>query len=134
MENNEGITEERVKAEFKELMLCIKSERAKKFPIKGKELAKKLDKTINYLSAIENGNEFPSMKLFLSYLMLCNFDISPLKKLKIKSDGSHYFGLSSKRVELIEKILSLDEVQLSFLLEQARIAEVFKLKQKKSLE
>lgn len=121
-----------VKSEFKEIMLCLKTERSKSFPIKGKDLAEMLSKTVNYFSAVENGNEFPSMKLFLSYLMLCNFDISPLKNLKIRElEEGNPSELSTRRVELIEKILGLNEAQLGFLLEQAKIAEVFKLRQRK---
>lgn len=129
------ITEEEIKAEFKEIMLCLKAERNNKFPIKGKDLAEMLSKTVNYFSAVENGNEFPSMKLFLSYLMLCNFDITPLKSLKIQDSeqgDEDKVGLSSKRVELIETILGLNEAQLGFLMEQAKIAKVFNLRQKKN--
>lgn len=131
---NQGriITEEMVKSEFKEIMLCLKNERLKGFPVKGKDLASMLGKTVNYFSAVENGNEFPSMKLFLSYLLLCDFDTSPLKKLKVRAaneDGSN--ALTGKRVELIQKILDLDEAQVGFLLEQAKISEAFKVRKVK---
>ena len=135
MSDNDGsISDGEIKAEFKELMLCLKAERSKKFPIKGKDLAMKLSRTVNYISAVENGNEFPSMRLFLNYLMLCNFDISPLKDLKIKSDGGNYPALASKRVELIEKILGLGESQIGFLLEQVKISKNFRLKQKNPVD
>lgn len=131
MNNQDNDIEHKIKSEFREIMLCLKTERNSKFPIKGKELALKLSKTINYVSAIENGNEFPSFKLFLNYLLICNFDISPLKKLKIKeSNNSKDENLASKRAELIEKTFSLSEDQISFVLEQIKLSENYKLKQK----
>lgn len=121
--------EKNVAALFKKIMHRCRQERKEKTNTTVRELAKKIDKTENYVSSIENGREFPSLKTFLHYLLVNNFDIEPLLKLSIKNDCST--TKSSKKFELVDKIYSLDEDQVIYLVEQAKIAEEFKFKTKK---
>lgn len=122
-------TEKELKLIFKELMLSLKSERLNYFPIRSYDLAKKLDKTVNYINAVENGNEFPSMKLFLSYLYICQFDFSQLKLLKITPDTTTEMPpLVEKRSLILSKMLKMSEKQLDFINQQIEILNFFKIK------
>ena len=70
------------------------------------------------------------MKTFLSYLILVGFDTTPLTRLKIAKE--EYKSETNKdKANLCEKIYSLDADQVSFILEQTKVAEAFKVKSRK---
>ena len=115
---------------FKMMMSRCRQERKNKTDSTVREVAKKLGKTENYLSSVENGREFPSLKTFINYLLINNFDIEPLLKLSI-SEESDSMDLTTQKSELADKIYSLNEDQVIYMVKQAEIAEGFKLKSKK---
>ena len=94
-----------------------------------RELAKELGKTENYISSIENGREFPSLKTFLDYLLINGFATTPLTRLCIEKESRTDLELNAKQA-LVNKIYSLNNSQVSFLSEQAKLVEVFALRQK----
>lgn len=110
-----------VTALFKEIMQRCKAERRRKNDITYKELAKRLDKTVGYVSAFESGRAYPSIKTFLTYLLVNRFDPEPLKGLRI--DAGESAPETAVRDELLRRINLLDYNQMKFLLEQTRIAE-----------
>ena len=111
-------------------MQRCKHERKAKTNLSIRELAKRIGKTENYVSSIENGREIPSLRTFLKYLIACDFDTNALKQLSIDQEGSS--SESRARETLINKIYSLDENQVHFLVEQTKVSEIFKVKTKKS--
>lgn len=118
-----------VTALFKEIMQRCKAERRRKNDMTYKDLAKKLDKTVGYVSAFESGRAYPSIKTFLRYLIVNGFDPEPLKGLRI--DGGDDDPETSVRNELLRKINLLDYNQMKFLLEQTRIAEFVAMRSSK---
>lgn len=88
-----------------------------------RELSKELGATENYVSAVENGREFPSLRLFLHYLLLNGFDTNPLKTLEITTPLETRPALNQKRSKLINQIYKAGPAQLEFLEAQAKLAE-----------
>ena len=115
---------------FREIMRQCQRERKAKSDLTIRNLSSRLDKTENYLSSIENGREFPSLKTFLHYLLVLGFDVQPLTKLAIDSEQLESAG-AQRRSELIEKVDSLDDDQVDFLLEQSRLADTYRVKGKR---
>lgn len=111
--------DERVRALFQQIMAQCRRERKRRAQITVRRLASELAKTENYLSAVENGREFPSLRMFLEYLVVVGFDVSPLTQLSIDSSFKRPAATEKARDELIEKIYTLREHQVSLLLKQA---------------
>lgn len=86
-------------------------------------LAQELGATENYVSAVENGREFPSLRLFLHYLLLNGFDTGALKTLEITNAAEPKPAISQKRSKLINQIYKAGPAQLDFLEAQAKLAE-----------
>lgn len=102
-------------------------ERKAKRPISNDALAKQLQVTPNYVSALENGRAMPSLETFLRYLLVVGFDTQVLLKLSFPGTSTET-ELSRLRSKIYELIQTSDEHQLRFLLEQIRIAQAFKIK------
>lgn len=117
--------ENRLQAVFQKIMKHCQEERKTKTDITLRELAKSLGKTENFLSSVENGREFPSMQTFLTYLLILGFETEPLTKLSIPLDSATTKEMEPEKEELINKIYNLESKQVSFLLEQSRVAENF---------
>lgn len=123
--------DKRVDTLFREIMSRCRSERKGKTSNTVRALATQLDKTENYISAIENGREFPSMKTFLKYLLINEFDSSPLSSLTIQATDVLGTKLSQEKHALIERIYKLNNSEILFLAEQSRIAgAVFRKKRR----
>ena len=122
--------DKQVKDLFKEIMLHCKLERKSKTDTSIRNLSKRLGKTENFITSVENGREFPSIRTFLKYLLLNDFEVAPLTRLAIASQTK-----SSKedkaRSSLIKKIYGLNNDQVEFLVEQSKVSEVFNLKSTK---
>ena len=88
-------------------------------------LSERLGKTENYLSSVENGREFPSMKTFLRYLITVGFDVSPLTRLSVEEPATKL------RAKLADKIYSLDEEELGYLVQQTSMLDDYQVKSKK---
>lgn len=112
---------------FKEIMKSCKTERRAKSKLTNKDLAKALDITENYVSALENARAVPSVNILLKYLIACGFDVDMLKELSI-TDSDALKPRSKERLTLIQRIYSFDDEQVGFLLEQAKIAEALNLR------
>lgn len=95
-----------------------------------RKLAAELGVSENFVSSVENGRELPSLTLFFKYLIVNNFEVEALKQLKVKAQCLDSNTARSKN-ELLNKIYALDEDQISFLAEQAKVAEIFKVKTKR---
>lgn len=122
--------DQKIKQLFKEIMQHCRLERKLQKGGTVRELASQLEVTENFVSSIENGREIPSLGLFLKYLLINNFDIEPLKNLRIASRGSGSKG-NRKKTELLNKIYKLDDEEVSFMVEQAKMAEIFKVRSRK---
>lgn len=112
---------------FRELMKNCKAERKAKSNLSNRQLAKTLEITENYVSALESARATPSVNLLLKYLIACGFDVASLKELSI-NDPDVIRPQSKERLALIQKVYSLDDEQIGFLTEQAKVAEVFNMK------
>jgi transcriptional regulator with XRE-family HTH domain len=114
--------EDRVNKIFKEIMAQCKAERRAKRDITYDELAKKLDKSSGYANAFESGRTFPSIKTFLRYLIVNNFDVEPLKRLRIPEVLEQGDESNLKR-KLCDKVMMLDFEGIEFLSEQMKVLE-----------
>ncbi len=113
-------------------MRHCKQERKAKTKLTLRNLSRKLEKTENYLSSVESGRQFPSLKTFFQYLLILGFDPSPLFKMSIQDREDQIISSAGKeKQKLINRIYSLDEDQVSFLIEQSKVAEAFGFKAKK---
>lgn len=124
------IHEDEIKRLFEEIMRRCKVERKTKAKNTLRGLASELGATENYLSAVENGREFPSMRLFLSYLLINGFDVSSLKSLEIRSLPSKATKEMKQKLSLVQKIYSLDADQIEFLAQQASVADQYGMKKR----
>lgn len=122
-------TEKEIAMLFKEIMLNCKFERKSQTDLSVRKVAQMLDKGENYVSAFENGRAFPSIRVFLKYLMLLGIDLTPLKRLRIQKAANRNTSNEAKRA-LIEKVYKLDDNQVGYLLAQEKIAEIYKMKKK----
>ncbi len=111
---------------LKEIMGECKKERKAKTKISNKQFAAKLEITENYLSALENGRVVPSLQLFLRYLLLSGFDVSPLTALQI-NDTPATRAEDKTKIALIQKIHSATEGHVAYLAEQSKVADLFDL-------
>ena len=108
---------------FREVMAHCRTERKKKTSLTVRSMAHQLDKTENFVSAVENGREIPSLKTFLQYLLISGFDVEPLKSLMIGPSDGENSPLSQNQKVLIEKIYDLNDLEVQFLAEQSTIAQ-----------
>lgn len=113
---------------FKLIMSRCRAERKQKANTTVRELARRLGKTENYVSSVENGREFPSLKTFLHYLLINRFDVAPLEGLSIMEETASH---PNARKMLVEAIYSLDSDEVSYLYEQAKLTMQYNLKSKK---
>lgn len=129
----------KVLAVFREMMGSCKEERIRIKGLSLRALAKTMGKTENYVGAVESGRTFPSLRTFLKYLVVNDFDVQPLLNLQIRGDAK---GLSSRQkqklhdrlnharsdqLELLHEMLDLDTKQVSFISEQVRLTKRFKI-------
>jgi transcriptional regulator with XRE-family HTH domain len=112
---------------FREVMTNCKAERKAKSKLSNKQLAKTLEITENYISALESARATPSLRLLFKYLIACGFDDASLKELSI-NDPNTIRPQNKERQTLIQKVYSLDDEQVGFLIEQVKVAEVFNMK------
>lgn len=122
--------EEKLEELYYRIIKRCRSQRKSRSRIKIRALASQMGLTENYLSAVENAREFPSLKTFLKYLLLLGFDTKPLENLEIAPEQLNKNIENTEKGELIGKILRLDQDQVSFLIEQAKLAEIFKPRSK----
>lgn len=115
---------------FREIMFRCRQERKLKSGLTVRDLSKRLGITENYLSSIENGREMPSLKTFLEYLTTAGFETSPLLQLVINQLQNEGKGEQRERTKLVQKVYSLNNEQVKFMLEQAKVAEFFRMKQR----
>lgn len=108
---------------FQKIIKNCQKQRKTKTSTSLRDLAKALGKTENYLSAVENGREFPSLQTFLTYLLILGFDLEPLNKLSVPLEAKTTKTLEPEKVALINKIYDLESKQVSFLMEQSKVAE-----------
>lgn len=116
---------------FKEIMLHCRAERRAASGRSLRDLAKELGTTENYLSAVENGREMPSLPVLIRYLLINGFDLEPLRTLSIPKKARANDPEVKNKVALIDKIYSLDADQVQFLAEQAKVATNLRLKMKR---
>ena len=116
-----------VKKLFKEIMSQCKAERREKNDITYAELSKKIGKASGYANAFENARTFPSIKTFLSYLLANNFDVEPLKRLRIP-EASEFNQEAKLKATLCDKIMMLDYEGVAYLSEQLKVLDLLKAK------
>lgn len=104
-------------------MAQCKRERKLKLQRTLRSIAKEVDATENYLNAVENGREMPSLIVFLKYLTVSGFDLSPLTRMAILRPPAKVIAANRRKYQLSQKVYSLEEDQVSFLLAQAKMAE-----------
>lgn len=114
---------------FQTIMERCRLERRAKTDLTIRTIAKQLDKTENYLSSVEHAREYPSLKTFLEYLLVCGFDTTLLTKLEIPNQPNAPTA-DKDRAELLRRVYTLDDAAVSFLVEQSKVAEVFNVKVK----
>lgn len=129
----------KVLAVFREIMGSCKEQRTRIKGLSLRAVAKTMGKTENYVGAVESGRTFPSLRTFLKYLVVNDFDVQTLLNLQIRSDTK---GLSSRQkqklhdrlnhvrpdqLDLFHEMLDLDIKQISFISEQVRLAKRFKI-------
>lgn len=125
--------EETVKNLFKEIMRQCKAERRAKNDITFVELSQKIGKAPGYTNAFENARTFPSIKTFLNYLITNNFDVEPLKRLRITmpDESNKEAGL---KLSLCDKIMMMEYDGVAFLSDQVLVFEKLKDRSKTAKE
>ena len=122
--------EDKIQQVFEAVMQQCKAERKAKTKTTLRQLAQDLGATENYLSAVENGREFPSMRLFIKYLLTNGFDIGGLKGLEIKPVSSKLEKEMKHKHTLAQKIYALNPEQIEYLAEQVSLTERYGIKKK----
>jgi transcriptional regulator with XRE-family HTH domain len=110
-----------------EMMQHLKQERRSKTKKTTIQLAKDLELSEGYVSSIENGHATPSTKTFLKYLLVNDFDITPLKKLKISKNDKNADEI---RAEIVREIKNLDDETLNYIQEMLKVIQLFGLRNK----
>ena len=123
--------EPEVRKLFREIMLNCKRQRKAAAGATLRELARRMEISENYLSSIENGRVFPSIKVFLAYLVLNSFDLSALRQLSIGRAPQGAVGAHGVRLELLSSISAMNEVQLDFMVQQAKLVEDYKVRSRR---
>ncbi len=123
--------EERVLSLFADVMAHCKAERKAKTKVSLRQLARQVGVTENYLSAIENGREIPSLQVFLKYLYCCGFNLDLLHSLAIERLPRGKESLVKEQAHLARKVYSLSLEQVSLLARQADALSGFTVKSKK---
>ena len=101
-----AIKDSEIKKLFKDMMLHCRAERKAMSDSSLRQIAKEIGTTENYLSAVENGREYPSVPVLLRYLLVNGFDVTPLRTLKLKPTSQN--ADIKEKALLVEKIYSLD--------------------------
>lgn len=86
-----------------------------------------METTENYLSAMESGRAVPSLMMLFKYFVACGFDTTALVTLTIQKADSQK-SLKKQKAALVQKIFDMDDEQVGYLLEQAKLAETLGLK------
>ncbi len=115
---------------FVKLMKNCKVQRRLNGGLSVRALAAELSKTENYISAVENGRVFPSMRVFLKYLIMSGFDTEPLLSLRANKKPVKRETKSASRTRLLEKVYSLEPNQIDYMLAQADLAKALELRSK----
>ncbi|HMQ11350.1 MAG TPA: helix-turn-helix domain-containing protein [Oligoflexia bacterium] len=109
--------DQQAKALLEEIMAQCKQERKKHSQIKSKDVAKKLGMTANYVSSIESLRSTPALLTFLKYLIINDFDLLPLKNLRIRQKYGSKTQLKSETMDIMSKF---DESQMAYIFEIAK--------------
>ena len=107
---------------YRKIIQQCRRERKGNTKLTVREVARRMGKTENYVSSIENGREIPKLKTFLEYLIVSGFQTTPLTRLSI--DHKNREGEEQKtRGELVDMAYDMNSKQLDFMVKQAKIIE-----------